>query len=71
MRHAKYALAVPKNLGVGVDFRPCSESDFLTGRPQYVLTPNTGRVKNIFAMWLQSIFGENAQTEAWNWKLAK
>ena len=33
------------------------------------LTPNTGRVKNIFAMWLQSIFGENAQTEAWNWKL--
>ena len=29
----KYALAVPKNLGVGVDFRPCSEGDFLTGRP--------------------------------------
>ena len=25
-------LAVPKNLGVGVDFRPCSEGDFLTGR---------------------------------------
>ena len=22
-----------KNLGVGVDFRPCSEGDFLTGRP--------------------------------------
>ena len=29
----KYASAVPKNLGVGVDFRPCSEGDFLTGRP--------------------------------------
>ena len=24
----KYASAVPKNLGVGVDFRPCSEGDF-------------------------------------------
>ena len=22
-----------KNLGVGVDFRPCSEGNFLTGRP--------------------------------------
>ena len=29
----KYASAVPKNLGVGVDFRLCSEGDFLTGRP--------------------------------------
>ena len=28
----KYASAEPKNLGVGVDFRPCSEDDFLTGR---------------------------------------
>ena len=24
-------VAVPKNLGVGVDFWPCSEGDFLTG----------------------------------------
>ena len=31
MWHTKYTSAVPKNLGVGVDFRPCSESDFLTG----------------------------------------
>ena len=29
----KYASAVLKNLGVGVDFRPGSEGDFLTGRP--------------------------------------
>ena len=29
----KYALAVPKNLRVVVDFRPCIEGDFLTGRP--------------------------------------
>ena len=29
----KYVLAVPKNLGVGVDFRPCSEGNFLSRRP--------------------------------------
>ena len=29
----KYAATVPKNLGVGVDCRPSSEGDFLTGRP--------------------------------------
>ena len=29
----KISLAVPKNLGVGVDFRLCSEGDFFTGRP--------------------------------------
>ena len=28
----KYAPAVTKNLGVGVDFGPCREGDFLTGR---------------------------------------
>ena len=30
MWQTKYASAVPKNLGVGVQ---CSEGDFLTGRP--------------------------------------
>ena len=29
----KYASAVLRNLGVGVNFRPCSESYFLSGRP--------------------------------------
>ena len=29
----KYGLVVTKNLGVGVDFPPCSEGDFFTGRP--------------------------------------
>ena len=33
MWQTKYASAVPKNLGVGVDFWQCSEGDFLTGRP--------------------------------------
>ena len=33
MWQTKYALAVPKNLGVEVNFRPYSEGDFLTGRP--------------------------------------
>ena len=36
MWQTKYALAVPKNLGVGVNFRPCSEGYFLSGRPQSV-----------------------------------
>ena len=27
------ALAVPKYLGLGLSFWPCSEGDFLTGRP--------------------------------------
>ena len=33
MWQTKYALAVPKNLGLGFDFGPCSEGDFLTWRP--------------------------------------
>ena len=28
-----YASAVPTNLGLGFDFRPCSEGSFLTRRP--------------------------------------
>ena len=28
-----HALAVPNYLGLRVDFRPCSEGDFLTRRP--------------------------------------
>ena len=28
-----HASAVPKNLGLGFDFWPCSEGNFLTGRP--------------------------------------
>jgi len=30
MRQTKYALAVPKNLGLRFDFWLCSEGDFLT-----------------------------------------
>ena len=36
MWQTKYASAVPKNLGVGVNFRQCSEGYFLSGRPQSV-----------------------------------
>ena len=32
MWQTKYALAAPKNLGVGVNFWPCSEGYFLSGR---------------------------------------
>ena len=34
MWQAKYALAVPKNLGLGLNFRLYSEGYFLSGRPQ-------------------------------------
>ena len=37
MWQTKYALAVPKNLGVGMNFRPCSEGYFLSGRLQSVV----------------------------------
>ena len=32
-RSGRHASAVPKNLGVGVNFRPCSEGNFPSGRP--------------------------------------
>jgi hypothetical protein len=32
MWQAKYASAVPKNLELEVNFRPCSEDYFLSGR---------------------------------------
>jgi hypothetical protein len=38
MYQTKYASAVPKNLGVGVNFRPCSEGHFLYGRPCYYVS---------------------------------
>ena len=36
MWQTKYASAVPMNLGVGMDFRPCSEGNFLTECPYSV-----------------------------------
>ena len=33
MWQTKFFLAVPKNLGLGFDFRPCSEGNFLIRRP--------------------------------------
>ena len=33
MWQTKYAAAIPKNLGLGLNFRPCSEGYFLSGRP--------------------------------------
>ena len=38
MQQTKYASAVPKNLGLGFDFRPCSEGDFLTKRPLSIVS---------------------------------
>ena len=39
MWQTKYAAAVPKNLGVGVNFRPCSEGYLLSERPWSVPQP--------------------------------
>ena len=36
MWQTNYALAVPKNLGLVFDFKPCSEGYNLTGRPKSV-----------------------------------
>ena len=33
MWQTKYALAVPKYLGLGLNFQPCSEDYFFYGRP--------------------------------------
>ena len=49
MWQTKYASAVAKNLGVGVDFRPCSKGDFHTGRPWSVLLHNNFRME--FLAW--------------------
>ena len=38
MWQTKYASAVPKNLGLGLNFRPCSEGYFLSGCPLSVVT---------------------------------
>ena len=47
MWQTKYALAIPKNLGVGVNFRQCSEYYFLSGRPYSVLWGKPGVLFNI------------------------
>ena len=36
MWQTKYAATIPKNLGLGLSFRPCSEGYFLSGLPQSV-----------------------------------
>ena len=62
MWQTKYASAVPKNLGLGFDFWPCSEGDFLTGLPQSVdmnikirLHTDSGLIVNEFPMQNPSI----------------
>ena len=38
MCQTKYALAVPKDLGVRLNFQPCSEGCFFSGRPWSVFS---------------------------------
>ena len=37
MWQTRYASAIPKNFGVGVDFLPFSEGNFLSGHPKSML----------------------------------
>ena len=57
MWQTRYALAVPKNLGLGQNFLPCSEGYFLSGCPQSVAMANDKQKKNPH-------FCQN-----WNWSL--
>ena len=50
MWQTKYASAVPKNLGMGIDFRACCEGDFLTGRPQSVGFTHNDMHDNTFTL---------------------
>ena len=50
MWQTKYASTVPKNLGVGVNFRPCSEGYFLSGRDNNTSAQNNS-LKGI-VLWL-------------------
>ena len=57
MWQTKYALALPKNLGLGVNFRPCSEGYFLSGHLKSVdntnlLTWQFGVVNRLPKKWL-------------------
>ena len=56
MWQTKYASAVPKNLGVGVDFRPCSEGDFLTA---------VRKLLGVRSPWLQ------VNSESFHWSFWK
>ena len=48
MWQTKYAAGIPKNLGVGVNSRPCSEGYFLSGRPYSVIGLITGLIYGDF-----------------------
>ena len=48
MWQTKYASAVPKNLGLGLNFRPCSEGHFLSGCPLSVVKTIDIRVYPFF-----------------------
>ena len=50
MWQSKYASAVPKNLGVGVDFGPCVEEDFLTGVRSPCSNPTTNVIDNCIVL---------------------
>ena len=56
MWQTKYALAVPKKLGVGVDFWLCSEDNFLTGASVVPVSDDSVEIS-----WPLSIFKKKTQ----------
>ena len=56
----KYASAVPKNLGVGVNFRPISEGYFLFGRPQSVVTRHSERFFHASSLLFETMSNNRA-----------
>ena len=67
MWQTKYAAAIPKNLGVGVNFRPCCEGRFLSGRPQSVSLPHR-KASNVQGLRMQDILGQKFKL---NWSLIR
>ena len=48
MWQTKYAATIPKNLGLGLNFGPCSEGYFLSGRPYSVVPRISGQMEEQF-----------------------
>ena len=56
MWQTKYASAVPKSLGVGLNFWPCSEGYFLPGRLQSVSAPITKHNYMVMIQFCYSLY---------------
>ena len=68
MWQTKYASAVPKNLGLGLNFRPCSEGYFLSGYLQSVVVQQkTKKSENLGRCGRQNML--RLYLKVWEWEL--